>query len=240
MGSYASPEAAYWAFFTTFNDRSASGRAGVMSYPHVRVSAATLAPRITDTAEEFEAAASWDAVDRTGWAWTQPITPRVMHRSPDKVHFAGGWTRLRADGSVISRNRLLYIASEMEDGWGIQGAFGVEGYVAGADAEEPTQAAMALIDRMMTTLAAGEVDAVLTCCFGDVPFAGVGDDLVVGSTQPPAVLAGVVEVDDETHGGSLPSGGEWSGVRSLSAHCRLVPDSTLDSSLRDKWGINGS
>ncbi|MCY3567953.1 MAG: hypothetical protein OXH38_04960 [Chloroflexi bacterium] len=163
MGSYASPEAAYWAFFTTFNDRSASGRAGVMSYPHVRVSAATLAPRITDTAEEFEAAASWDAVDRTGWAWTQPITPRVMHRSPDKVHFAGGWTRLRADGSVISRNRLLYIASEMEDGWGIQGAFGVEGYVAGADAEEPTQAAMALIDRMMTTLAAGEVDAWLDC-----------------------------------------------------------------------------
>lgn len=163
MGAYESPEAAYWAFFETFNDRSASGRAGVMSYPHVRVSAATIAPKITDTAEEFEAAASWEAVEREGWAWTQPVTPRVMHRSPDKVHFAGGWTRFRADGSAISRNRLLYIATEMDDGWGIQGAFGVEGDLRGEDAAESSQAAMALIDRMMSALAAGDVDAWLDC-----------------------------------------------------------------------------
>ena len=163
MGSYASAEAAYWAFFTTFNARSASGRAGVMSYPHVRASAARAEPTIRHTAEEFEASASWEAFDRAGWAWTQPITPRVMHRSPDKVHFAGGWTRFRADGSEISRNRLLYIATEMDDGWGIQGAFGVEGCLSGEAARESGQAAMALVERMMTTLAAGEVDAWLDC-----------------------------------------------------------------------------
>ncbi len=163
MGSYESAEAAYWGFFTTFNDRSATGRADVMSYPHVRVSAATIAPNVTDTAEEFEAAASWQAVDRTGWARTQPITPRVMHRSPDKVHFAGGWTRYRADGSAISQNRLLYVASKMDDGWGIQAGFGVEGYLSGEDANESSQAGMALVDRMMSTLAAGDVDAWLDC-----------------------------------------------------------------------------
>lgn len=163
MGSFESPEAAYWAFFTTFNDKSASGRAGVMSYPHVRVSTASVAPSITNTAEEFKAAASWEQFERAGWAWTQPITPRVMHRSPDKVHFAGGWTRFRSDGSEISRNRLLYIATEMDDGWGIQGAFGVDGCLSGEAARESRQAAMALVERMMATLAAGDVDAWLDC-----------------------------------------------------------------------------
>ena len=163
MGAYESPQAAYWAFFETFNAKSASGRAAVMSYPHIRVSATRIEPAIQNTPEEFEASASWEQFERDGWAWTQPITPRIMHWSPDKVHFAGGWTRYRADGSTISQNRLLYIATEMDHGWGIQGAFGVEGYLSGDDADEPNQAAMALIDRMMTTLAAGEVDAWLDC-----------------------------------------------------------------------------
>ena len=163
MGAYESPEAAYWAFFETFNAKSASGRAGAMSYPHIRVSAARAEPSIQATAEEYEASASWDAVERAGWAWTQPITPRVVHWSPDKVHFAGGWTRYRADDSVISQNRLLYIATELDEGWGIQGAFSVDGYLSGDDASESSQAAMAVIDRTMTTLAAGEVDAWLDC-----------------------------------------------------------------------------
>ncbi len=163
MGAYRSAEAAYWAFFTTYNDRSPSGRAGAMSYPHVRVAAGRDEPIVTNTAAEYEQLDNWSAVEQQGWAWTQPITPRVMHRSPDKVHFAGGWTRFRADGSEISRNRLLYIATEMDDGWGTQGAFGVEGCLTGEAARESNQAALALVERMMTTLAAGEVDAWLDC-----------------------------------------------------------------------------
>lgn len=163
MGAYESPEAAYWAFFKTFNAKSASGRAGVMSYPHVRASAATIAPNITNTPEEFEASASWEQVERAGWAWTQPITPRVVHRSPDKIHFAGGWTRFRADGSALSRNRLVYIATKMDAGWGIQGAFGVEGCLSGDEAAGVKTAVMAALERMMTSLEAGEVDAWLDC-----------------------------------------------------------------------------
>ena len=163
MGAYESAEAAYWGFFETFNAKSASGRAAAMSYPHLRVAATRVEPSIQQTAAEFEASASWEPFEQVGWAWTQPITPRVMHRSPDKVHFAGGWTRFRADGSEISQNRLLYIATEMEDGWGIQGAFGVEGHLSGEDAQPAAEAAMALVDRMMSTLAAGDVDAWLDC-----------------------------------------------------------------------------
>ena len=163
MGAYESPEAAYRAFFDTFNAKSASGRAAVMSYPHLRVAATRAEPSIQATAEEFEASASWEQVEQTGWAWTQPITPRVVHRSSDKIHFAGGWTRFRADGSEISQNRLLYIATKMEDGWGIQGAFGVEGHLSGEDAQPAAQAALAALEREMTMLEAGDVDAWLNC-----------------------------------------------------------------------------
>ena len=105
MGAYESPAAAYWAFFETFNAKSASGRAGVMSYPHLRVSATRAEPTIQATAEEYEASASWEEVERAGWARTQPITPRVVHASPDKVHFAGGWTRHRADEAMTAIER---------------------------------------------------------------------------------------------------------------------------------------
>ena len=163
MGAYESPEAAYHAFFETFNAKSASGRAAVMSYPHVRVSASRIEPSVQRTAEEFEASASWEQFERAGWAWTQPTTPRVVHRSSDKIHFAGGWTRFRADGSEISQNRLLYIATKMEAGWGIQGAFGVEGNLSGADAQPAAQAARAALEREMAMLEAGDVEAWLNC-----------------------------------------------------------------------------
>ena len=158
MGAYETAESAYWAFFTTFNDRSASGRAGVMSYPHIRVSATRAEPTIQETAEEFEAAASWEQFDRIGWSWTQPITPRIVHRSSDKIHFAGGWTRFRADGSEISQNRLLYIATKMEQGWGIQGAFGVDGHVSGEQAKPAAEAALAALQREMSNLEAGRLE----------------------------------------------------------------------------------
>ena len=163
MGAYESPKAAYWAFFETFNAKSASGRAAVMSYPHVRASAGNAEPAIQQTAEEFEASASWEPFEREGWAWTQPITPRIVHRSSDKIHFAGGWTRFRSDGSAISENRLLYIATKLEQGWGIQGAFGVDGHLTGEDAQPAARAALAALEREMTMLEAGNTEAWLDC-----------------------------------------------------------------------------
>ena len=165
MGNYATASAAYWGFFETFNARSAAGRAGVMSYPHLRMAAGRSAPTIAQTAAEFEAnaSASWDAVDVTGWAWTQPITPRVVHRSSDKVHFAGGWTRFRADGSVIRRNRLLYVATETDEGWGIQAGLGVEGDLTGEAAEPTRAAALDALARTMRALESGDVDSWLDC-----------------------------------------------------------------------------
>ncbi len=196
MGHYESAEAAYWAFFETFNAQSAAGRAGVMSYPHVRVRAGQVEPSLQETAAEFEASASWEPVLRAGWARTQPLTPRVVQTMSDKVHFAGGWTRYRADDSVISRNRLLYIATKLADGWGIQAGFGIEGDLRGKAAQESEAQALAALARTMTALEAGDVEAWLDCFHYPVV-------LVMG--------AGQLELY-ETRAATREAYGEWAGA----------------------------
>lgn len=178
MGHYESPEDAYWAFFEHFNARDAAGWAGVMSYPHVRVSAgappaqrghlpgprtpARLYPTPDDYASMAETS-GWERFERTGWVRTQGIEPRRVHESDDKVHLAGGWTRFRADDSPIVSNRVLYTMTRLESGWGIQARYGVDSYIDGADRSEQEEAALAALGRLMTTLEAGDVDAWLDC-----------------------------------------------------------------------------
>ena len=177
MGAHQSPTAAYWAFFENFNAKDPLGWAGAMSYPHVRVSAAQpptsggtgnprtasgLYPTDTDYAS-MAANAGWGRFEATGWVRTQGITPRVVHASPVKVHLAGGWTRHRADDSEIISNRVLYTLTKTDEGWGIQSRFGIDGWVRGVDHDAESDAALAALTRLMTTLEAGDVDAWLNC-----------------------------------------------------------------------------
>ena len=177
MGSHATPTAAYWAFFENFNAKDPVGWAGAMSYPHVRVSAAQPPTRsgssnprtasgLYPTAEDYASMAEragWERFELTGWVRTQGITPRVVHASSDKVHLAGGWTRHRADDSEIVTNRVLYVLSRMDEGWGIQARFGIDGYNKGADRSTQKAAALGALERLMTTLEPGDVDNWLTC-----------------------------------------------------------------------------
>ena len=177
MGSHPTPTAAYWAFFENFNAKDPVGWAGAMSYPHVRVSA-TQQPRRGDgpsprtasgvypTADDYAAMATgagWGRFEATGWVRTQGVTPRVVASSEDKVHLAGGWTRHRADDSEIVTNRVLYVLSRMDGGWGIQARFGIDGYAKGAERSGQSEAALAALGRLMTTLEAGDVEPWLNC-----------------------------------------------------------------------------
>ncbi len=156
MGAHATPTAAYWSFFETFNRQDAVGWSGAMSYPHVRVSAAlppaqggSYDPRtpsfLYPTPDDYVSgvsAAGWERFKATGWVRTQGVTPRVVHRSATKAHLAGGWTRYRADGSAIISNRVLYVLTRTDDGWGIQARFGVDGWSADADFSAEGEAAV--------------------------------------------------------------------------------------------------
>jgi len=177
MGAHPTPTAAYWAFFENFNAKDPAGWAGAMSYPHVRVSAtrppkrgAGPSPRtasgVYPTADDYAsmaATAGWERFEATGWVRTQGITPRVVAASETKAHLAGGWTRHRADDSEIITNRVLYVLSRMDEGWGIQARFGVDGWSHNDAHQAESDAALAALGRLMTTLEAGDVEPWLNC-----------------------------------------------------------------------------
>ncbi len=177
MGNHVTPTAAYWAFFERFNAKDADGWAGAMSYPHVRVSAAPARAReaqpgartasgVYPTQADYAAMAAnagWERFEVTGWVRTQGITPRVVHSSAHKAHLAGGWTRHRADDSEIITNRVLYVMTQTEEGWGIQARYGVDGFTRGADRSAESEAALAALGRLMHTLEPGDVDNWLNC-----------------------------------------------------------------------------
>lgn len=172
MGNHVTPTAAYWAFFENFNAKDPLGWAGAMSYPHVRVSAARPPTRgagpsprtasgVYPTADDYAsmaARAGWERFEATGWVRTQGITPRVVASSEHKVHLAGGWTRHRADDSPIISNRVLYVLTRTDDGWGIQARFGIDFHASSDDRSAQAKAALAALGRTMSTLEPGDVD----------------------------------------------------------------------------------
>lgn len=168
MGHYASAEEAYWAFFDTFNAQDAAAWAGVMSYPHVRVSpppeqargdATPRTPsRVFASAEEYAAMAprAFERIAATGWVRTEGLEPEVVHRAEDRVHLAGGWTRYGAADEPILTNRVSYILTRLDEGWGIQARFGIDSWSEDADTSEQERAALELAERSIDIVNAGD------------------------------------------------------------------------------------
>ena len=168
MGHYATPEDAYWAFFENFNANDADGSAGVMSYPHVRVSppraGATprTASRVFPTAADYAALAptTFERIRATGWVRTDGIEPERVHTSEDRVHLAGGWTRYNAEGEPILTNRVTYVMTRLDAGWGIQARFGIDTWDADADTSEPERLAVEVDRRAIDAATAGDDEAL--------------------------------------------------------------------------------
>jgi hypothetical protein len=170
MGHYASAEEAYWAFFDTFNAQDAGAWAGVMSYPHVRVSpppeqargdtTPRTPSRVFASAEEYAAMAprAFERIAATGWVRTEGIEPEVVQRAENQVHLAGGWTRYNAGGEPILTNRVSYILTRLDEGWGIQARFGIDSWREDADTSAEARAALELSERSIEIVNAGDRD----------------------------------------------------------------------------------
>ncbi len=190
MGAHPTPTAAYWAFFERFNAKDPVGWAGAMSYPHVRVSAAAstaraaarqVSPRTASgyypTADDYAAMArnaGWERFEVTGWVRTQGVTPRVVHRSPTKAHLAGGWTRHRADDSEIISNRVLYVLTRTDEGWGIQARFGVDSYSNSDDFSTTAAGAVEAVGELVADLAKDDLDKFARRISFPLTIVGVG------------------------------------------------------------------
>ena len=174
--NFASPEDAYWAFFRTFNAKDAEAWAGVMSYPHVRVSARGTA-RYFETPEAYSSGRSWEQFEATGWVRTQGVEPTRLHESADKVHLAGGWTRYNASDEPIVSNRVTYILTRLDGSWGIQARFGVDSFTEGESTEESAAAAVDVVERHLEALDAGDFAACARLGSYPVTQVGVGEVL---------------------------------------------------------------
>ncbi len=178
MGHYESPESAYWDFFNRFNAKDADGWAGVMSYPHVRVSAGGAAAqnsrffrqrtvaRFYSTEKDYASTADqmgWERFEATGWVRTRGAEPRRVFESDDQVLLAGGWIRLRADDTPIISNRVLYTCTRFASGWGIQARFGLDNLVEGKDRSACAAAATSSVETAMAAVNSGRVEDWLEC-----------------------------------------------------------------------------
>lgn len=167
MGHYESPEAAYYAFLETFNARDGEGWAGVNTWPHARVSAA--APdssvhwrpptRVFSTTEEYLAEPLWADLEATGWARSDSLPPTIVQSSAIKAHVAGGWTRYDANGAAMAANRVVYVMTRTDDGWGMQAQLKTDSFVDGVDFSAQQQAAVDAIESALELLGSRRVEA---------------------------------------------------------------------------------
>lgn len=116
---------AYWAFFEAFNSRNSQRFSSALNYPHVRV-APRQTPALTPNLTAHAASVSWDELLATGWARTTGHDPEVLHLAADRAHIVGGWTRKDGRGRSILVNRVTYVVTRTEHGWGVQSRFGTD------------------------------------------------------------------------------------------------------------------
>ena len=195
MGQYGSPEAAYRAFLDTFNARDGAGWAGVNSWPHARVSAA--APdssvhwrpptRVFANADEYLAAPLWEELEATGWARSVSTPPRIVQSSDVKAHIAGGWTRLDADGAAMASNRVVYVATRSDEGWGLQAQLKTDSFIEGQDYSTQEAAVREAVESALALLGARDVEAYAAAlCY---PFTLIGPPGVVMQIDSAAEMA---------------------------------------------------
>ena len=190
---YPTPEAAYEAFFIEFNKEDAAAWAGVMHYPHVRVSAGSGNSMLRETPEDYAANASWERFKADGWVRTQGIPPVRIHESADKVHLAGGWTRYTATDEPIRSNRVTYILTRLEDGWGIQARFGTDSFDEGEDTAASEQAALAVVQRHLDAWDTGDLAGCAAVAHYPLIDVGVG---TITQFQKPAEYEAALAAQD--------------------------------------------
>ena len=139
--------AAYWRFFESFNSRDPARFSAALHYPHVRVSPRQT-PVLVPTAAAHAAVMSWKGVIASGWDRTEGHEPELLHSATDRAHVVGGWTRVDAQGDPVLVNRVVYIVTRINGGWGMQCRFGTDGGDAARSGESDAhhQRALAMVE----------------------------------------------------------------------------------------------
>lgn len=106
------------AFTDRFNARDLAGMDALLRFPHVILSGEELI--VWDGPGQMPTTFFEDPARTTGWDRTLYVERRAVFVNTRKVHLLVDYTRNRADGSVITRHRNLWIVTEDGGRWGIK------------------------------------------------------------------------------------------------------------------------
>lgn len=106
------------AFTDAFNARDLARMDACLHFPHIILSGEQLV--IWEAGGQLPASFFDDLERSTGWDRTIYLEKRAVLVSPQKVHLFVEYSRNRADGSVITLHKNLWVVTYDADRWGIK------------------------------------------------------------------------------------------------------------------------
>jgi hypothetical protein len=161
-------------FIEAWNTRDPAAFAATLQYPHVRPTA-DFDGRVFADAATYAATVDFDQVAATGWERTRLDSAAVVHTGDGQAHVAGRYTRLRADGSAIFSNQILYVVTQTDGSIGIQArlAAGFDD-LSEAEREATASAAIAAVERYLAAFNARDEEAMVAALHFPHVRVGVG------------------------------------------------------------------
>ena len=105
-------------FMSAWNARDVPAWAATFNYPSVRIASEKV--RIIESAASHRPD-TFELMAAQGWHHSAWLRRKVIHSGNDKVHFDTCFGRYREDGSVIGEYDSIYIVSNQDGHWGVQG-----------------------------------------------------------------------------------------------------------------------
>ena len=161
-------------FIDAWNTRDPAAFAATLQYPHARPTA-DFDGRVFADAAAYAATIDFDQVLATGWDRSRLDSAVVVQAGDGQAHVAGRYTRLRADGSAIWSNQVLYVVTEKDGSVGIQArlAAGFDD-LAERDREATASAAIAAVERYLAAFNARDEEAMVAALHFPHVRVGVG------------------------------------------------------------------
>ena len=103
-------------FTEAFNACSASAMDAELHFPHAFLAGAE---QHVWAGPGRHPAGLFDALRSEGWAFTRYDSIEPVLATAEKVHFAVGYSRCRADGSVLSEHANLWVVVRRASRWGV-------------------------------------------------------------------------------------------------------------------------
>lgn len=161
-------------FIEAWNTRDPAAFAATLQYTHVRPTA-DFDGRVFVDAAAYAATIDFDQVLATGWDRSRLDSAIIVQAGDGQAHVAGRYTRLRADGSAIFSNQVLYVVTENDGSTGIQArlAAGFDD-LSEHDREATASAALAAVERYLDAFNARDEEAMVAALHFPHVRVGVG------------------------------------------------------------------